>query len=292
MNLKLASLTACIFLFIAFCIYFLNIFNQGFKIKATVYPALVTVGEPVFFTDSSSGSAKVKWEFGNGESTLSSKGKYVFSKPGNYLIRLTINGLKAEFPVHVKQSVVAKTDGRIQIFAPEQAFSGQKVHFKSIGSKITWCEWYFGASKKAESRELETFYKFSKPGTYRVKLLTNVNPKITVTRVIRIVEPFEKLETIIQPEEKPGGGEEKDKLLLSMQSIADGGDLLSIYNSIVKQHLCSNQHIKVSVNGKSPIDLYSYCHSLQLGSNLKIDQVSTETDSKTGCASKLIVQQH
>ncbi len=295
MNLRLFLLTAGIYLSLACLIYFLNSSSKDVTVAANIYPRVVEVDQPINFKDSTERAGSILWEFGNGDKSYKSSGSYKYKKEGRYLVRLIINKIKRNtFSITVRKTEIAAPQIQpLSIFGNRVGIVGQEIHFKLLGPKVDWSEWYFGKSGKVESRDQETFHTFSEVGEYKIKVLTNLNPQIALYHNIKIIPQYKTTEIVsLKKQEPKSTGSSPDKLLMAFQEIANGGNLSSIYNQIVKLYLCSNLHVKVLVNGKSTIDLYSYCQSLQLGHEVKIDQVTPEIDPKSGCAGKIIVQQH
>ena len=295
MNLKLFLITAGLYLSLASLIFLINSNAKEISLAADIFPRILEVNQPLMYKDSTINAGSVLWEFGNGDKSRKPFGSYKFKKEGKYLVRLTVNkSVKDTFYVVVnKPTSVAIPVKSLSIFGNAVGIVGQEIHFKVLGPKVEWSEWYFGKTGKVESRDQESFHTFSEVGEYKVKVLTNLNPKIALTHNIKIIPQFKTTEIVSlkKPEQKPSGGA-PDKLLIQIQNIANGCNLSSIYNHIVKDFLCLNMHVKVSVNGKSSIDFYSYCQSLQLGNEVKIDQVTPEIDPKTGCVGKIQILQH
>jgi hypothetical protein len=266
-------------------------------IQASVYPRELTINDVLFYSDSTQHAENRLWDFGNGNKTSKAKGTYQFRKAGKYLIKLHINNKLADtFMINVKAPPIRYVkDTILTIYASSTGIAGQNVHFKILGSDVDWCEWYFGESGKIDARDEETFHAYSTPGTYQVKLVTNLNPSVPVYHTIKINPAYKLADNIItsQPETNSnGGGGGGSDLKLHIQKIASGGSFSSNYNYIIKTFLCNNIHVAVTTNGKSGTDFYSYCQNLRLNSGITIDNVTSESDPKTNCINKLIITQH
>ena len=295
MNIKLASSTFAIYLILAGIIYlFTNLIREK-PILANILPRTVHVNEPIFFSDSTQSAGTTLWEFGNGDSKTSRKGSYQFTKEGNYLVRLTVNHTKTDtFVVTVLKAPVVYTKPKsVFIFADESGIAGEKIHFKALGEGIEWCEWSFGESGKTDSRENEFFYAYNKKGTYRISLLTNLNPEIPKYHTIEILPQYNVTKTVVPVLGKKAAPKaEVNDFQVKLQAMARGADFPVNYNKLVRKYLCNNPYTPVIVNGKGANDFYSYCQGLQLKSGIVIDQARIELNAKSKCPDKIVIQQH
>jgi hypothetical protein len=296
MNARLTLITLLIYTSIATVIFFAMKGSGNNAILASVFPRELTVNDVLFYSDSTTHAETRLWEFGNGNKTSRPKGSYQFRKAGKYLIKLSINNQLADtFFVTVKPPPVQYIkDTAITIFAKTTSIAGQNEHFKILGADVEWCEWYFGESGKIDARDAETFHAYSSPGTYEVKLVTNLNPNAPLYHTIKVTPAYKLADNIITPEPDAGGGGGggANDLKQHIQKIASGGSFSTNYNYIIKTFLCNNIHVAVTTNGKGGNDFYSYCQNLRLNSGVTIDNVASESDPKTNCINKLIITQH
>lgn len=294
MNARLTLITLLIYTSLAAVIFFAMKGSTNNAVRASVFPRELTVNDILFYSDSTTYAESRLWEFGNGNKTSKPKGTYQFRKAGKYLIKLSINNQLADtFLVNVKQPPAQYVkDTAITIYANPTGIAGQNVHFKILGADVDWCEWYFGESGKIDAREAETFHSYSTPGTYEVKLVTNLNPNAPVYQNIKISPSYKLADNVITSEPAAGGGGGGSDIKQYIQKIASGGSFSTNYNYIIKTFLCNNIHIAVTTNGKGGNDFYSYCQNLRLNSGVTIDNVASESDPKTNCINKLIITQH
>jgi PKD repeat protein len=301
MNNKLGLITIGIYLSIALLIFTGSKLLKDEPVRASIYPRQITTSDFIVFSDSTKGADKILWEFGDGEKSDRKKGVYRFKKEGKYLVRLTVNQKKVEtFQIDVvKPEISYKPDSSVILYGNASGIVKQKNHFKAIGNGIQWCEWYFGETGKIDARGQEVFWAFSKPGTYEIRLVTNLNPVKPKKHRIRIQDNFEVTEVVVPKpvEKKPagggggGGGAAKvDELVTKLQAIARGENFNGNYKDVVGKYLCSNPHTPVVVNGKPVSDFYSYCQSLQLKSGTVIESATTELNPKSNCPAKLVIK--
>lgn len=262
-------------------------FKSDVSIDAHLSDYSIAAGEPIIYTDSTKRANSWHWEFGNGDESRDRRGRYTFNNPGQYRVRLTVNGKNEKlFTVSVIDSQLDKNSRIAQIEAPSFAMQGENIVFRGIGTDKQW-RWEFGESGMVDVREKEPIYAYSKPGIYNIKLTTE-NTQYPVYHTIEIAPQYMESDstdmlTVI-------GLDIKEKL----QNIADGKPFNSNYNYIVDTYLCSNEKTEVMINNTKFNDIYSYCQGLRImGRNqITIEQVVAEiTDIEVGCVTKIMVLQ-
>jgi hypothetical protein len=294
MNARLTIITLLIYTSLALIIFVAMKNATPEKVFASVYPRELTLDDVLFYSDSTPYAKSYVWDFdSNNNKSYRAKGTYKYTVPGPHLIRLSINNKVVDsFRILVKEPVLKYVkDTVITIYAVPEAIVGQSVHFKALGSDaIDSYEWYFGETGKVNSRQAEDFYTYSSPGTYKVKLITNLRPE-PVYHTIKITPAY----TITQDDPLPppaSGGDAASGIKEYIQKIANGGSVSTNYNTIVSKFLCKNTPVTVLSNGGAGINFYAYCQNLRLSSGVTIDQVATEFAPGTNCINKLIIKQH
>ena len=294
MNARLTLITLLIYTSIAMVIFIAMKNASDDRVLASVYPRELTVGDVLFYSDSTPYAKSYVWDFQSlGNKSFRAKGSYKYTKPGQYTIVLSINNkVAASFPVEIKEpQLVFKKDTAIGIYAVSEAIVGQSVHFKTLGSDdIETCAWYFGETGKVGSREAEAFHTYYTPGTYKVKLITNLSTE-PVYHTIQIKKAYSLSENVITPEAPKTGGGPGDDIKQYLQKIAKGA-FSSNYEHILNTFLCNNAHVPVIMNGSGGFDFYRYCQNLQINGGTTIDNVAIEADPSTNCINKLKITQH
>ena len=278
---------------VAVCIlvaYWLSLLLQGKTVQAFVSPMDVEVGEAVSFGDSTSRARTWLWEFGNGEISDARSGSHVYNNEGKFQIRLTVDGKYEKiFLVNVRQKTdKAESDKLIKIEAPGFALQNEIISVRGLGDAKEW-RWEFGETGMIDSRDKNTLYSYSEPGTYEI-LLSTETTQYPVRHTIRIEPNFQKSDstdvlTLI-------GNDIREKL----QAIVDGKPFIQNYNYILSSYLCSNPDVVVTVNGEKHNDFYSYCQGLKIiGRNrLIIDNVVVDIGDEESdeCVKQLLVTQY
>lgn len=270
--------------------YWVSQLLQGKTIQAFVSPMDVEVGEVVSFVDSTSRAKTWLWEFGNGDVSDARSGNYAYNNEGKYQIRLTVDGKYEEkFLINVRPKIdKSEFDGLIKIDAPEFALQNEIISVKGLGDAKEW-RWEFGETGMIDSRDKNTLYSYSEPGTYEI-LLSTETTQYPVRHTIRIEPNFQKNDstdvlTLI-------GNDICEKL----QAIVDGKPFNQNYNYILSSYLCNNPDVIVTVNGEKHNDFYSYCQGLKIiGRNrLIIDNVVVDIGNEESdeCVKQMLVTQY
>jgi beta propeller repeat protein len=127
------------------------------------------------FTDTSSHFSNPithwKWEFGDGNQSSKQNPGYIYTLPGNYDVRLTVNNdlCRSETPIQNEYKIVVGT-------APVASFNAQpvsgmvplSVNFSDSSISATSWNWSFGDGVYSEEKNPVHVYPF--PGTYMVVL--------------------------------------------------------------------------------------------------------------------------
>lgn len=256
------------------------------EIYALVSPLNVERGVPIAFADSTKGADTWLWEFGNGDTSSTQSGQYVFPEMGKYQIRLTVNGsYEKKFIVNVGLPQDSDDMELIKIIAPDNALQGEYITFRGEGSSKDW-RWEFGESGKVDAMEKTAIYKYDMPGRYIISLRTE-ETKYPVLQTIDIIPQYmdndsTDVASII-------GNDIKEKL----QAIVDQKPFNKNYNYIMETYLCKNSNTPVVINNNKKNDFYSYCQGLKiLGRNRTIiEKVLIDIQEFDACIKKIIVIQ-
>jgi PKD repeat protein len=246
--------------------------------------------EDLVFSDNTKDAKKWLWEFGDGARSNAQNGTYHYLKSGSYIVRLTIDGaLKVQFPVTVKDTVVAKADTALTINGPTSGVVNEEVRLEAVG-KGTQFEWAFGETGRVDVNGKTALYTFHSPGKFLVQLRSDKSRP--VTHIMYITDP--SLDTVLVV---PGEGERKivDDIRAHLQAIADGADFNSNYYYVTNRYLCNNEKVTVAIeqdSAKRSTDFYSYCMTLTFGGEISVDQAQLTISANSSCATLLNIKQH
>ena len=157
----------------------------------TAEPIYALVGEDVIFTNESTGTEPLsyEWDFGDGVTSTEKDPTHAYVAEGDYTVTLTVSSPwgsdEASTVIHVGVAPEAAFS-----YSPKSPLVGKKVFFtnKSTGTEPLSYEWDFGDG--GSSTETNPQHVYVKPGTYLVRL-TATNPwgSDTATTRITVAQP-------------------------------------------------------------------------------------------------------
>lgn len=287
LNYRVYVLIAVVACFIGLA-FFVRSCTATRDLKATVTPLEVEIGMPITYADSTRGADNWRWEFGNGDSSPTSRGVYTYKEIGKYQIRLTIDEkYEKKFIVNVRPRKDENgIDQLVQIVAPTTVLQGEYIIFRGEGPSQEW-RWEFGETGHVDAREKTAIYKYLLPGTYEV-LLSTEETKYPVRHNIQVLAQYMEndstdIATMIGNDIK-----------LKLQAIVDQKSFNTNYNYIMSTYLCNDPNTLVIINNIKKNDFYSYCQGLKIIGRKRttIENVLIDMDPETeSCIQKLIVIQ-
>ncbi|MBB6498432.1 PKD domain-containing protein [Pedobacter cryoconitis] len=288
-----------LYIFIAILIIAALIFllKSSFFDKRTVDARILKdemyLNEDLVFTDNTRSAKKWLWEFGNGAKSTTQNGSYRYQKSGSYIIRLTVDGeLKEQFPVTVRDTVIAAQDTMVTISGPTSGVVNEEVRVEAEG-KANQFEWSFGETNRVDVKGRTALYTFHTPGKFLVKLTTDRSHR-PIYHTIFITDPNAELETDMVV---PGEGERKviDDIRARLQAIANGADFNTNYYYLIRKYMCNNEKVTVAVEQdsiKKSSDFYSYCMGLTFGGEIVVDEAQLTISPNSACATLVNIKQH
>lgn len=272
------------------------LFKSSLFEKRTVNARLLKdelfLNENLVYSDNTTNAKNWTWEFGNGDKSNLQNGSYRFKKPGDYIVRVTVDGnLKQQFPVSVKDSITLPVDTLLTINGPTQGIVNEQLRLEAQGNARIY-EWSFGETGRVDVKGATALYTYHNPGTYFIKLSTDKSKHPVYHRML-ISNPDSTVNAIVAP----GEGERKvvDDIRSHLQAIANGSDFNTNYYYLVNKYFCGDEKVTVNLeaNGDSKqTDFYSYCMRLTFGGGVNIDEAQVTLKAKSNCSSMLTVKQH
>lgn len=262
-------------------------------IEARILKDEIYLNEDLVYTDNTPKAAKWQWEFGNGEKSATQNGSYHYSKPGSYIVRLTVDGeLREQFPVNVRDTIRSIVDSVLTISGPTAGVVNEEVRLEGDGEGKNF-EWSFGETGRVDVKGKTALYTYRAPGKYVVRLRSDKSAR-PIYHTILITDPNSE---IVEDLVAPGDGERKtiDDIRARLQAIANGADFNSNYYYLVNKYMCGNEKVTVNVemNGKKKqTDIYSYCMGLTFGGEIAVDEAQLTIKPNSSCASLVSIKQH
>ncbi|AOM78530.1 PKD domain-containing protein [Pedobacter steynii] len=263
------------------------------NVDARILKDEMYLNEDLVFTDNTRNAKKWLWEFGNGAKSNTQNGSYRYLKPGSYIVRLTVDGeLREQFPVNVRDTVVAAIDTLVSINGPTSGVVNEEVRLEAEG-KAGLYEWAFGETGRVDVKGRTALYTFHEPGQYMVKLTTDKGHR-PVYHTIFITDPNAVIDTELV---LPGEGERKviDDIRARLQAIANGADFNTNYYYLTRKYMCNSEKVTVAVeqdNVKKSSDFYSYCMGLTFGGEIVVDEAQLTISPTSNCAILVNIKQH
>ncbi len=164
-------------------------------------------GELVKFIDETEGAKIWNWKFGDSTEAETLKDPiHIFTKPGEYKIRLIVNDLCEKIEtITIKEKIeLLDPDKKPKFSLPKSIMVGQVLRVKdSTFNASTW-EWRFGENARVDAKTRYAKYEYKTPGLKTVSLIVNGDLKHIAKKRIRVL-PIEKEEISKIPiiKEKP-----------------------------------------------------------------------------------------
>lgn len=260
-------------------------------VNCTVYPLKLTLKDTLFYKDATAFAVIRRWEFGDGNISLSDSGFYKFSKPGYFQVRLAINNEYSKiFNVQVVDTaVIGKIeDSLTTIEGPAVAMQFENIIFRAKSKTATMYSWKFGESNSVDAKDPMVIYAYQHPGDYVVTLYTDetaypISQKIKILPSYKVMNDTASLDDIYKKID--------DDFKFHLQKIADGNNFNVHYKYLLNKYLCNNENAVMKVNNSKINNFFYYCTGLQFDKNSIIQTVKVGFDDKQNCVTKVEVQQ-
>lgn len=259
-------------------------------LDCTVYPLKLSLRDTLHYKDITGFATTRRWDFGDGNISLSDSGIYKYSKAGYYHLKLLVNNtFSRTIEIEVTDTVVTQKmqDSLVFIDAPDTAMQSENIVFRArtINDARSY-SWEFGETHNVDSKEAMAIYAYKTPGVYYVTLLTEIN-EYPIIHKIRILPSYKNDTTALTPMYDTIDNDFKWRL----QQIANGKSFNMHYNYLLTRYLCNNEKAVIKINGDKMNDFNSYCLGLQFEKNIVIQTVKVGLDDQQKCVTKVDVQQ-
>ena len=231
--------------------------------------------EVIHFTNLTNGAYRYEWDFGDStELVYAEHPMHIYSKPGEYMVKLKVNGQCFDYKtIVVKNSIPVVDETLIPSFAaPAKVKVGEKVRFNALTDGATSWEWRFGETGKVDSRTKNPTYSFKQPGRVKVSLIVNGNMKYIAEKTVKVLpkskrrarkrptpkpkeepyipespEEYVEYEEVVEPGEPAFEYISDEDLLILIKDVAEGRQK----KELIDPYLCSGMYASVfRVNGE------------------------------------------
>lgn len=268
-----------------------SVWHNSTDVNSKVYPLKFTLKDTFFYRDQTEFEGNRRWEFGDGNISLTDSGYYQYRKPGYYQVKLSINNNYSKvFNIQVLDTIVL---GRIEdsvtaIEGPESAMQFENIIFRAHTRTAKLFSWKFGETNSVDSKEPMVIYAYQQPGDYTVSLYTD-EMEYPVTRKIHILPSYKLMNDSVSLDDMYKKID--DDFKYHLQQIADGKNFNEHYNYLLKKYLCNNENAVIKVNGNKINNFFYYCTGLQFDKNSIIQSAKAGFDDKQNCVTKVEVVQ-
>jgi hypothetical protein len=256
-----------------------------------IYPSKLTLKDTLHYKDNTSFGKIRRWEFGDGNISLSDSGLYQYKKPGYYQIRLIVNNeYTKSFPIQVLDTLLIEKieDSVTTIDAPTQAMQFENIVFRTQTKRAKLFRWKFGETGNIDSKDPMAIYAYQNPGDYVVILYTE-ETQYPILHKIKILPSFKVINDSVSLDDVYKKID--DDFKYHLQQIANGNSFNEHYNYLLSKYLCNNENAVMKINNAKLNNFNSYCLGLQFDKNTVIQAAKVGFDDKQNCVTKVEIQQ-
>nr|WP_315026269.1 PKD domain-containing protein [uncultured Chryseobacterium sp.] len=233
--------------------------NANYFIHADEY----TPNHVVEFYDHTEGAKSWKWDFGDHTAVdHRQRTLHTYKKPGEYIVKLTINGSCKHEKLVTITSISQQTGYLPHIIAPNVVFKGDVVKFNAEKEGGESWEWSFGETAETDALGKSPVYTFQTEGEKKITLIVNGDVEHTAIKTIYVAPKIIKAKQAINLKsyefEKPHiafslpiGPAQKDPLVDMLQYIPVSPKIKSKKDSAIaakKVPEISNEQFQLLLN--------------------------------------------
>lgn len=187
-------------------------------LSAAISKTEMTVGDTLYFSDSTENALTWAWYFGDGGMDTTKKGMYVYNTEGAYDVKLVVNESEEKVfklkvnPKEITDAPPSPIEAATSTFMVNGKLMGPKI---KIGEMITCnaqagsdlsIDWEFGESGIIDSHSPQYTYTYKKPGKYTIILRSTKGDNTKTTKYPLIVEAVTSPAPAKAPAKAPAGG--------------------------------------------------------------------------------------
>jgi len=232
---------------------------------------------------------KFTWQFGEGGKGAGEQPTYTYNEASEYLVSLLLDG-KEVVARKIKIDDIIKPsakDSIVKIYAQSEAFVGEEVIFRALGTGVNNWEWEFGESKGLVSSKNsgQVVHRYEKEGNYTVKVNTNISeyPIHHNIEILSLFEPFLEEEVEEVDTMQLYADDIKERLqLIADAKISDIGTFKKNLKYIQDKYLVGIDSVLMVINGSRYNDFISYCQGIhhldsEFDKSVTIQEVKIDT---------------
>ena len=268
-----------------------NVWHNDRDVNSKVYPLKFTLKDTFYYKDITAFEGNRRWEFGDGNISLTDSGYYQYKKPGYYQVRLSINNNYSKvYNIQVLDTlVIGKIEDSVTtIGGPVTAMQFENVVFRARTKSAKLFRWKFGETNSIDSKDPMVIYAYQQPGNYVVSLYTD-DMEYPITHKINVLPSYKLMNDSVSLDDMYKKID--DDFKYHLQQIAEGRNFNEHYNYLLNKYLCNNESAVMKINGSKINNFFYYCTGLQFDKNSIIQTVKTGFDENQNCVTKVEVIQ-
>lgn len=199
--------------------------------KFIVHSDEFMINRVVEFYDNTEGAKSWEWDFGDSTAVdLRQRTLHKYKKPGDYIVKLKINGNCVHEKLINISSISQQTGYLPLIISPNVVNVGETVSFDAAKEDGESWEWSFGENGSTDALDKNPSYKFKSVGEKKITLIVNGDVEHTAVKTIYVapktIRAKQKIDMKSYEFEKPHvafslpvGSAQKDPLVDMLQYI-------------------------------------------------------------------------
>ncbi len=270
-------------------------------------------GTIIRFKDNTAGAIKRQWDFGDSSKEGTGVAPFhTFEKPGEYTVRLLVNGrCTGEKNIVIKEKAFVLDSTRIANFdLPLSIKVGDTLRLKDKTKGAKRWEWRFGETAEVNSTKRNPTYIFESTGLKTVTLVVNGDPRYGIKKKIEVLPSVkEKKKTPKRPRVQSIEATSVIKYAPSDVIINDrpkeefkaphikDSDFKAKLMEVTKkkasakdfsEYLCDNLQLPMTVRNKK-MTFIDFCNKIR-GRSLVIKEIEIFRNKKNNCIEYITVQ--
>lgn len=145
------------------------------------------VNRVVEFYDNTEGARSWEWDFGDSTTVdLRQRTLHKYKKPGDYIVKLKINGNCVHEKLITISSISQQTGYLPLIISPNVVAVGETINFDAEKEGGESWEWSFGENGGTDALDQNPSYKFKSVGEKKITLIVNGDVEHTAVKTIYV----------------------------------------------------------------------------------------------------------
>lgn len=147
-------------------------FNVNFSFQTSFVNSSECTSVLARFQNTSHNYTNVKWDFGDGTTSIGNNyPSHIYKEPGKYIVKLIVTGYNGLVDTYIDSIVIEKNMVDIKTDISRTCTS-QEVTFSSLTKNVANSLWDFGDGNITRVSESSYVHRYKMPGTYTPRIIT------------------------------------------------------------------------------------------------------------------------